>query len=188
MAVFERYIQMFGDPDDRQSKQPVVFIYTGKTDSEGFYQTALKQAQLNNHLQNNGAVALTHIQPYLLRYQHQLKACADSINLKIEAFSYVQAGSENPAILVQALAMLIDTQYPRVAAEIQQENRLELYPAKWLRNTERTHLHERLTSHVADKPHPLPTALDRHRLYTKAPAQQNPSAADSSSSSLNALI
>lgn len=157
LALFER-CRYFSQQDP--SFDPV-FIYTETPNADDFYPKAIQLALAQGHLPaTEGAIAVSSIQPYIQKYVATVRNLSNAT-----VYGYGPSGGVGkPEILVQATAMLIDTNYSTAAREAQRRLAIEAFPLSGLRRISRdkaTQLElpeSYLTFLAAD--HQSPTTID----------------------------
>ena len=134
----DRYEVRFGQTIEQAEVEGNVVILGDTRDAAAFYQAALQKAFRAGHIQDDSVVAVSSLQPHIEKYQRQVQNDLTAMGLMhVRAIGYGPTGTENPKILAQALAALIDTDYSRVAQLVLQQTGIQPLPLPMLRNLTR---------------------------------------------------
>ena len=116
----------------------IEYVYTNTPNSDDFYPAAIQHASSNNYLANERAsIAVSSIQPYVGTYGNKVQYYADSQQPGISVSAYGPSGSTKAEILVQALAMNIDSLYPFAAKKALAATGIHAIPLGALRRNSR---------------------------------------------------
>lgn len=130
-AIWDAYLRLIKNDPAVSSKFPQVIFFDNSRDANYFYQEALKT------LHKGDRVAVSSIQPFVKKYQDQVRLLGDSMGLQLDVHGYGPAGSKAAKNLATAIAMRIDTCYEDAAKQLFEAHGVHALPLARLRMNSR---------------------------------------------------